>query len=60
MATVVLDIEFEQLPQEITGLDRYDQALILLRFRGRPVGQATVPVVHGRLAGAELREAVLE
>jgi len=60
MATVVLDIEFEQLPQEITGLERYDQALILLRFRGRPVGQATVPVVHGRLAGAELREAVLE
>jgi glycosyltransferase involved in cell wall biosynthesis len=60
MATVVLDIEFEQLPQEITGLDRYHQGLILLRFRGRPVGQATVPVVQGRIDGAELREAVLE
>src|SRR5262249_10176467 len=60
MATVVLDMEFEQLPQEITGLEHYQQALILLRFRERPVGQFTVPVVHGCIGGTELRERVME
>jgi len=60
MATAVLDIEFEQLPHEITGLERYHRALILIRFRGRPVGQTTLPVVRGRIGGAELRDAVID
>ena len=60
MATAVLDLEFEQLPPEITGLERYSKALILIRLRGRPVGQTTLPVIGGRIGGTELRDALID
>ena len=59
MPTAVLDIEFTQLPQEITGLDSYQQALILIRLRGRPVGQALLPVMAGRVGGNNLLGALM-
>jgi GT2 family glycosyltransferase len=59
MATAVLDLEIQQLPPVITGLERYARALILIRLRGRPVGQALLPVVGGRIGGAELRDALV-
>jgi len=59
MATAVLDLEFTQLPQEITGLDAYQQALILIRLKGRPVGQALIPVIAGRAGDSNLLEALL-
>jgi glycosyltransferase involved in cell wall biosynthesis len=59
MATAVLDLEMQQLPPVITGLERYARALILIRLRGRPVGQALLPVVGGRIGGAELRDALV-
>lgn len=58
-AMAVLDLEFEQLPPAITGLDRYSSALILIRLRGRPVGQALLPVVDGRLGSDNLRDALM-
>jgi glycosyltransferase involved in cell wall biosynthesis len=60
MATAVLDFEIHQLPAEITGLHRYQQALILLRFQTCPVGQVSVPVIEGRIDGNELRAAVVD
>jgi GT2 family glycosyltransferase len=59
MATAVLDLEIQQLPPVITGLECYARALILIRLRGRPVGQALLPVVGGRIGGAELRDALV-
>lgn len=60
MATAVLDLDVDQLPPLISDLQGYSRALILMRLRGKPVGQALLPVVGGQLAGAELRDALLE
>lgn len=59
MATAVLDLEFERLPPAIAGLEHYSRALILIRLRGRPVGQALLPVVEGQVGGADLRSALM-
>lgn len=59
MATAVLDLEFENLPVEITGLERYNKALILIRLRGRPVGQALLPVLGGRIGAREMRNTLM-
>lgn len=59
MPTAVLDLDFYYLPPEITGLEHYKSALVLIRFHGRPVGQALLPVVSGRIDGDELREALM-
>ena len=56
MATAILDLELYTLPPEITVEDRYSKALILIRFQGKPIGQALLPVIGGRIVGDELRE----
>ena len=56
MATAILDLELSELPPEITVEERYSKALILIRLDGKPLGQALLPVVGGRLGGDELRE----
>ncbi len=60
MAIAVLDLDMDRLPPFIAGLERYTAALILLRLRGVPVGQALLPVVEGRLGGDDLRLCLLE
>jgi cellulose synthase/poly-beta-1,6-N-acetylglucosamine synthase-like glycosyltransferase len=60
MPTPVLDLEFEDLPPGITGIERYHQALLLIRFRGQPVGQTTVPVFNGCISAVDLRHAVVQ
>lgn len=59
MPTAVLDLDFSQLPSEIAGLEHYSHAFILIRFEGRPVGSAHLPVIHGGIAGADLRDALI-
>ena len=49
MATAVLDIDLNNLPAEIAGLDAYSKALILLRYNGKPVGKVTVHVLNGKI-----------
>jgi GT2 family glycosyltransferase len=56
MATAILDLELSELPPEITVEERYSKALILIRLDGKPVGQALLPVVGGRIGGDELPE----
>ena len=56
MATAILDLELYTLPPEITVEERYSKALILIRMQGKPIGQALLPVVGGRIVGDELRE----
>src|SRR4051812_27125129 len=59
MPTAVLDLDWEDLPPQIVGLERYSRALILLRLLGRPVGQVYLSVVNGRISGARLRDALI-
>jgi len=54
MATAVLDLELTSLPADVELPERYSAALVLVRFRGRPVGKATLPVVDGRIAAPDL------
>jgi GT2 family glycosyltransferase len=59
MATAILDLEISKLPPEITVEERYSKALILIRLHGKPLAQALLPVVGGRMGGDELREALM-
>jgi GT2 family glycosyltransferase len=54
MATAVLDLDINQIPAEIDGLDRYQQALILIRVGQLPVGQVRLAVVDGGISGNEI------
>lgn len=49
MPAAILDIDFNNLPKQITGLDRYKEALILLRFKGKPLGKIILPVSEGSI-----------
>jgi GT2 family glycosyltransferase len=54
MPTKVLDLDLEEITQPITGLGDYQQALVLFRYRNRPVAKATLKVEHGTLSVADL------
>ena len=60
MATAILDLEISKLPPEITVEERYSKALILIRLHGKPIGQALLPIVGGRMGGDELREGLMD
>lgn len=60
MPTAVLDLDAERLPAELTVPSRYERVFILIRWRGQPVGQVTLPVRHGGVSGDRLREAAIE
>lgn len=59
MATAILDLEYEQLPEKISGLEHYARALILLRLRGQPVGRGWVDVTNGEINHPSLQNALL-
>jgi glycosyltransferase involved in cell wall biosynthesis len=56
MATAVLDLELTNLPPEISGLDSYSRAFVLLRYKKKPVGKSVIPVINGRINMCEYRE----
>jgi GT2 family glycosyltransferase len=60
LPTAVLDLDLQQLPPAITVPERYHRALILIRLRGHPVGQAMLPVVNGRISGLDLRDTLMD
>jgi glycosyltransferase involved in cell wall biosynthesis len=60
MATAILDLDVERLPQGISVPERYRDAMILLRWRGRPIGCVTLPLARGCVDDTQLREAVLD
>src|SRR5262245_9973737 len=51
--TAVLDVDITSA-SDVTGLDRYGNARILIRFAGTPVTFATLPILNGRLDRAAL------
>lgn len=56
MATIILDFEVFNIPKEIDVPNRYTHALVLVRLKGKPIGQLRVPVLHGRVSGLALSE----
>jgi GT2 family glycosyltransferase len=58
MATKVLDLDLAAWPTKIENLDGYKQALVLYRYRGRPVGRVWVSVQNGRINQLELQDAI--
>lgn len=59
MATAILDLEISKLPPEIAVEERYSKALVLIRLHGKPIGQALLSVVGGRIEGTQLRETLM-
>lgn len=60
MPTAILDFDAERLPPSITLPVRYEWALFLVRWRGRPVGQLRLPVRDGQVSVRQLREGIVE
>jgi cellulose synthase/poly-beta-1,6-N-acetylglucosamine synthase-like glycosyltransferase len=60
MPSAILDLDVEHLPPAVSVPERYRHALILMRWRGKPLGQVTLRVAHGCIAGGVLRDAVLD
>lgn len=60
MPSAILDLDVEHLPTSISVPERYREARVLIRWRGKPIGQATLPVTHGHIPGTLLREALLD
>jgi glycosyltransferase involved in cell wall biosynthesis len=61
MATVVLDLELEDLYSEITVPKHYSQAFVLVRLKGNPAGQLILPVIDGRVESEdELRKFLID
>lgn len=58
MPTKVLDLEYERIPDRISGLDGYQQALVLIRIAGRPVERVYLPVLDGIISGSDLRSVI--
>jgi len=59
MGDAVVDFDLER-GGRVEGLDGRKQALVLVRFRGRPIQQVTVPVVDGCISADEIRRRVYD
>jgi glycosyltransferase involved in cell wall biosynthesis len=60
MSTKVLDIDMENIPESITGLDGYQRLMVLVRINGRPVERLYLRVSGVDIPGSELRSAILQ
>jgi GT2 family glycosyltransferase len=54
MATAIIDIDLAQEVEDVTNLDRYTDAYVLVRFHGRPVGHFWTQVRNARVPAGEL------
>ena len=59
MPTAVLDIDLQNLPSQIDGLDHYEKAYVLIRFKGKPAGKIILPVSNGSLSLREHYEQLI-
>jgi GT2 family glycosyltransferase len=60
MPTAVLDIDLVQVPPKIEIKQHYNRALILIRWRGEPLGQLYLPVIEGQLDCNDLEQALYD
>lgn len=56
----VLDIDIEDFPDQIKGLDNYQQALALVRINQQPAGQIVAKVEKGAVNTPALRQAIFK
>jgi GT2 family glycosyltransferase len=54
MAAAIIDIDLSGDIEDVTGLDRYTDAYVLVRFHGRPVGHFWTQVRKARVPQGEL------
>jgi GT2 family glycosyltransferase len=54
MPTKVLDVELAEGAPALTDLGNYDRAIVLVRWRGRPLGCVTASLRNGRLDPSRL------
>jgi GT2 family glycosyltransferase len=57
MPTKVLDVDLATGLRDLDGLAPYERAVVLVRWRGRPLGQLRLVVEDGRIEGGALRDA---
>ena len=55
MPTAILDLDYDRLPEDVRGLERYNAAQVLVRIEEMPAAWVRVPVEDGQVT----REAVL-
>jgi glycosyltransferase involved in cell wall biosynthesis len=55
MPTAIIDLEYDHLPEDVQGLERYSAAQVLVRIGQKPAAWVRVPVEDGQVT----REAVL-
>ena len=60
MATAVLDLDISHLPPLLENLDKYQQAFILFRYKGSPVGTLTLSVTGGSIRIGEHADAIID
>lgn len=60
MATAVLDLDIQQLPATVEGLDGYSRVYVLLRYKKLPVGKIRLPVNKGVLYVEEFHKEILD
>lgn len=60
MPTAVVDLEFEKLPESLSSHEGYEQALVLLRMNGIPIGQSLLPIVAGTIGNNNLKKELME
>ena len=58
VATAVVQLDIDDLPEGVPVYPAYGQALVIVRRRGAPVAQFYVPVSDGRLNMREIRRAL--
>ncbi|MGB8191030.1 MAG: glycosyltransferase [Chitinophagaceae bacterium] len=54
MPSAVLDLDLVNLPEQISGLDDYTHAFILIRYKTKPIGQLRIPLCNGQLNTAHI------
>ncbi len=54
MAAAIIDIDLAQDLEDVTGLDHYTDAYVLVRYHGRPVGHFWTQVRNARVPEGEL------
>ncbi len=60
MPTAVVQLDIDRIPPDLSVADKYQEACILVRRRGTPVAQFSVPVQGGRVDMERCRRALLD
>lgn len=60
MPAKVMEVDAARLPESIEIDPRFDELFLLIRWKGEPVGRATLPVRNGSIDATTMRLAIVE